>query len=92
MFRKWDIMCIFKILYNPGIMFVSLATSTWVQCDECEGWFHLVCVGLTPEDLLDHKDWYCSDCTELKKEVTNNYKYSIIVFLFFRLKGLGTYF
>jgi PHD-finger len=34
----------------------------WVQCDACQKWFHLVCVGLTKMDVSDDKDYICRTC------------------------------
>ena len=31
-----------------------------VQCDECEKWFHLKCVGL--EELTTEENWSCNSC------------------------------
>jgi len=43
-------------------------TSTWVKCDECAGWFHIVCVNLPSEELQKDKDWFCPECESLKKQ------------------------
>ena len=43
--------------------------STWVMCDKCERWFHLVCVGIIySKEELEHMEWKCSDCGERKEE------------------------
>ena len=43
--------------------------STWVMCDKCERWVHLVCVGIIySKEELDHMEWKCSDCGERKEE------------------------
>jgi len=35
----------------------------WVQCDGCELWYHLVCVGLTPSQVADDSyEYHCDDC------------------------------
>ncbi|XP_064473046.1 lysine-specific demethylase 5A-like isoform X2 [Ornithodoros turicata] len=35
----------------------------WVQCDGgCEQWFHLLCVGLSMNDVKDSDDYYCPQC------------------------------
>ena len=31
-----------------------------IQCDECEEWFHLSCVGLQTPPA--ESEWYCSKC------------------------------
>lgn len=35
----------------------------WVQCDSCELWFHLLCVGLGDDDVNDEEDYVCFKCT-----------------------------
>lgn len=45
-------------------MFVCLgAKIDWVQCDGCELWYHLKCVGLTPDQCTDDDDYHCPACT-----------------------------
>ncbi|XP_070558275.1 LOW QUALITY PROTEIN: lysine-specific demethylase 5A-like [Ptychodera flava] len=34
----------------------------WVQCDACEQWFHLACIGLS-EEIAENEDYICSPCT-----------------------------
>ncbi|XP_013066570.2 lysine-specific demethylase 5A-like isoform X1 [Biomphalaria glabrata] len=36
----------------------------WVQCDKCELWFHLLCVGLKKEEVRDEEDYVCFSCRE----------------------------
>ncbi|KAH9495294.1 Lysine-specific demethylase 5A [Bulinus truncatus] len=36
----------------------------WVQCDRCELWFHLLCVGLKKEEVRDEDDYVCFSCKE----------------------------
>ena len=61
----------------PGIMKIAWQKpakkprniSTWVMCDKCERWFHLVCVGIIySKEELEHMEWKCSDCGERKEE------------------------
>lgn len=40
--------------------------SDWIQCDQCDKWFHIICVGLTPDTIPDQNDkYYCPNCREL---------------------------
>jgi len=40
----------------------------WVQCDKCELWYHLFCIGLKPNNIKEDEDFYCKNCTgEAKK-------------------------
>lgn len=34
----------------------------WVQCDGCELWYHLKCVGLTPDQCSDDDEYHCPSC------------------------------
>merc|ERR1712200_10594 len=34
----------------------------WVQCDKCELWFHLFCIGLKPNDIKEDEDFNCKFC------------------------------
>ena len=35
---------------------------SWVQCDRCEEWFHLMCVGLTEEYAEQIDTYICVSC------------------------------
>ena len=35
----------------------------WVQCDRCELWFHLLCIGLRERDVAEDQDFICRKCT-----------------------------
>lgn len=35
----------------------------WVQCDTCEKWYHLACVGLSPEKAEAMDSYNCKTCT-----------------------------
>ena len=34
----------------------------WVQCDRCEQWFHLLCVGLGEDEVSENEDYVCFNC------------------------------
>lgn len=34
----------------------------WVQCDKCELWFHLLCIGLGDDEVNDNDDYICFKC------------------------------
>ena len=34
----------------------------WVQCDKCELWYHLYCIGLKPHDIKEDEDFICKFC------------------------------
>jgi hypothetical protein len=36
----------------------------WVQCDRCELWFHLLCVGLAANQVSENEDYHCYKCTK----------------------------
>lgn len=48
---------------------------SWVQCDQCQLWYHLLCVGLTIESVEEIDVYHCFSCkqkTLLDKETANN--------------------
>jgi len=62
-----------KIVWNNNDCRASVckrppATSTWVKCDNCKGWFHIICVGLTLDNLQGDNDWFCAECLPVKTE------------------------
>ena len=40
---------------------------TMVECDECESWYHYVCLGQLALSLGDEDSWLCTDCMQDKK-------------------------
>ena len=34
----------------------------WVQCDRCEEWYHLLCVGLSSEEVTEDEEYECFKC------------------------------
>jgi len=38
----------------------------WVQCDGCQQWFHLLCVGLAEDEVSENEDYICFQCREKK--------------------------
>lgn len=36
----------------------------WVQCDGCNKWFHMVCVGLLKVELKPDEDFVCKSCSK----------------------------
>ena len=40
-----------------------------MQCDRCQLWFHLFCIGLKPHDIKEDEDFNCRNCkTGARKE------------------------
>ena len=33
-----------------------------MQCDRCEEWFHLLCIGLGEDEISEHEDYVCYKC------------------------------
>lgn len=36
----------------------------WVQCDHCEEWYHLLCVGLGTDEVKEDEDYKCFKCSD----------------------------
>lgn len=43
-------------------MLVSGEEVDWVQCDKCEQWYHLTCLGLSKKDVSADDDFMCTFC------------------------------
>ncbi|XP_055632691.1 uncharacterized protein LOC129773142 [Toxorhynchites rutilus septentrionalis] len=43
--------------------------SRMVQCDNCDGWYHFACVGVSQE--IEHQDWICTECESAKSSQEN---------------------
>jgi len=39
----------------------------WVQCDGCQLWFHLYCIGLKPAQISEEEDFMCRTCKFKKR-------------------------
>ena len=50
---------------------VPLAHINWIQCDKCDLWSHMECVGIAENEIED-VDWYCIDCVSIETFVLNN--------------------
>lgn len=43
------------------------ANENWIQCDQCDKWFHQGCVGITPENMPQENDkYYCPNCKRMQ--------------------------
>ena len=40
----------------------------WVQCDRCEEWFHLLCVGLAEDEVSEEEEYECFNCKQHKNK------------------------
>lgn len=40
----------------------------WVQCDRCEEWFHLLCVGLAEDEVSEEEEYECFKCKQGRGE------------------------
>ena len=36
----------------------------WIQCDKCDQWSHMECVGIAENEIEEDTDWYCTDCVD----------------------------
>lgn len=41
---------------------VSGEEVNWVQCDRCEEWYHLLCVGLGTDEVTEDEEYECFKC------------------------------
>jgi len=41
-----------------------LGEVNWVQCDRCEAWFHLLCVGLAEDEVSEDVEYECFTCKQ----------------------------
>ncbi|CAH8571715.1 unnamed protein product [Schistosoma mattheei] len=56
--------CVCRTPYEP--------TRVYIACDGCDEWYHPECVGLTPEQAVNHTDTYlCPTCCQLSQHKTN---------------------
>ncbi|CAH8534268.1 unnamed protein product [Schistosoma turkestanicum] len=55
--------CLCRTPYEP--------TRVYIACDRCDEWYHPECVGLTPEQAVNHTDTYlCPTCCQLSQPTT----------------------
>jgi len=59
--EKWAKHCICKTPLNPDYMYV--------QCDLCNGWYHIECLKLSEDEAQALETYVCKDC-ELKEKGT----------------------
>lgn len=43
-------------------VFVSGLEVSWVQCDRCEEWFHMICIGVAEDEISENEDYICFQC------------------------------
>ncbi|CAH8863003.1 unnamed protein product [Trichobilharzia szidati] len=56
--------CVCRTPYEP--------TRVYIACDGCDEWYHPECVGLTPEEAVNHEDTYlCPTCRESAQSTTS---------------------
>ena len=49
-------------LCSDGLTLTVYCQVHWVQCDKCELWYHLFCIGLRPADIKEDEDFNCKTC------------------------------
>ena len=42
----------------------------WIQCDRCQFWFHLICVGLSRDKDYEDTFFACNKCWDPRDAVT----------------------
>jgi len=59
--NRWDIGLNYTYLSSKYFIF-ECEQVHWVQCDKCELWYHLFCIGLKPQDIKEDEDFNCKFC------------------------------
>ncbi len=65
----------YYLLYVLYIFFNNTGTEVnWVQCEECNKWYHYVCVGLNKKAVQKLARYECFRCNaeEIKEEAEDN--------------------
>lgn len=52
------------------LMLVSGEEVNWVQCDRCEEWYHLLCVGLGTDEVTEDEEYECFKCKNSDSALT----------------------
>ena len=57
------------------LIYIFTGEVNWVQCDRCEEWFHLLCVGLAEDEVSEEEDYECFLCKQRKQpSILGDYK------------------
>ena len=43
---------------------------SWVQCDKCELWFHMICIGVAEDEIDENEDYICFQCRNPRAAAT----------------------
>ena len=52
---------IFDVTFSSRDL-VAASEVSWVQCDRCELWFHMKCIGVNEQDFTDDDEYICTRC------------------------------
>ena len=50
-----------KVMFSH-ISICSGEEVSWVQCDKCEEWFHMICIGVAEDEISETEDYICFQC------------------------------
>ena len=50
-----------------------------MQCDGCESWLHLNCIGLQPSDVCKDEDFICRECKQIRKPKVNYLQWYLVM-------------
>ena len=57
------------IVWKRYCGFASGTEVNWVQCDRCEEWFHLLCIGMGEDEISEHEDYVCYKCKSGRSKI-----------------------
>lgn len=63
---NYNIFCIVNCFvgyeFNNIVVVVLGEEVNWVQCDRCEEWYYLLCVGLGIDEVIEDEEYECFKC------------------------------
>jgi len=54
--ETWEKHCLCRLPLNPDF--------TYIQCDKCQTWYHMHCIGITNEEAEAIDEYVCDKCKQ----------------------------